>query len=92
MDTATRQGLERSREWAKERLRSGTEPPWSYYRLMQLVDAVDSLLAGQSVVSPMDHLQQSEPTEGVAPPQEGNIYRLDAVQRHRAETPIQMPT
>ena len=40
--------LERAIEWADERLRSGTEPPWSYYRLMQLKEAATQLLPNSS--------------------------------------------
>ena len=45
------QALDIVRAWAKERLRSGSEPPWTYYRFMQLVEAVDELTAGSRAVS-----------------------------------------
>lgn len=32
-------------EWAEERLRNGAEPPFIYYRLMQLREAASELLA-----------------------------------------------
>lgn len=41
-----------ARQWAKARLASGHEPPWSYYRLMQLLDAMDALEAGRTVILP----------------------------------------
>ena len=36
--------LETCIEWANERLRNGSEPPWIYYRLMQLKEAATELL------------------------------------------------
>lgn len=86
------QALDIVRAWAKERLRSGSEPPWTYYRLMQLVEAVDELTAGSRAVSPTVCSQQEEPPPGDPPLQAGNIYRLDTAQPHRVEEQVQMPT
>lgn len=36
--------LTRAIEWAEERLRNGAEPPFIYYRLMQLREAAQELL------------------------------------------------
>lgn len=38
--------LERVREWAQERLQGGSEPPWAWYRYMQLVEATTAILDG----------------------------------------------
>lgn len=81
-----------AKEWAKERLRSGAEPPWTYYRLMQLIDAVDALTAGEAVVSPTGCLQQSARPQDDSLPQGGKIYRLDTARSRRNEPPIQLPT
>ena len=48
---APRNELEICREWARERLKTGAEPPWSYYRLMQLVEVTTLLLSGAAVIS-----------------------------------------
>ena len=87
-----RRALQEVREWAKGRLRAGAEPPWSYYRLMQLIEAVDVLESGEEAVSPTDCSQQSEPHSETPLPQGENIYRLDTARPHRAGPPIRLPT
>ena len=34
------------KDWAQERLREGGEPPWSFYCMVQLIEAVDVLSSG----------------------------------------------
>ena len=78
-----RDQLEEIQEWAQERLRSGTEPPWNYYRLMQLIDAIEHLDAGPIDAFTMDRLQQSEPPAGNDHQLEDDVVQLDSVRRHR---------
>ena len=79
-------------DWAEKRLRTGTEPPWSYYRLMQLKEAATELLAGIESTSPTGHSQQSESHPESDRPQEAGIVRLDTARRHRdTERPV-LPT
>ncbi len=80
------------KDWAQERLREGAEPPWSYYRMMQLIDAVDALSSGAEAVSPTAHSLESESLPGEIHPQGANIYRLDTSRRHPAEPPVRLPT
>ena len=35
--------LERIRDWAKDKLQSGNEPPWAWYQYMKLVETADSM-------------------------------------------------
>ena len=44
MDGLMQPDLDRIAEWARQRIRSGVETPWTYYKLMQLVDAVEGRL------------------------------------------------
>lgn len=80
------------REWAKERLRSGTEPPWTHYRFMQLLDALVALEHGPEGVTPTGHSLQSEAPSGERPQQEGNIYRLDNARHHDGDQLERSPT
>lgn len=77
--------------WATERLRSGAEPPWSYYRLMQLVDALVGLRDPDGDLT-KDHSLQSEPHSGSDPRPAAPIVRLDDARRHRAIPQEQPPT
>lgn len=80
------------KDWAKERLRTGAEPPWTYYRLMQLIEAVDLLSAGDDAVSPTENLPQLELQQDEIPPQEGNICRLDTARSRRDQQSVPLPT
>ena len=84
--------LEHIKEWAHERLRLRPEPPWNYYRLMQLIDAIEHLDAGPISAADMDRLQESAPPAGNDPPQEGDVVQLESVRRHREpDEPEQSP-
>lgn len=85
--------LERVRRWADEKIASGAEPPWAWYRYMQLRESLDAILAGMATVTP--------PTANLQPqePHLGNVTRLvvsrvpqDTAQRHQDTEPVQLPT
>ena len=86
MSNPPRYAVVAMREWAKEEMRAETCPPWTFYRLMQLLDALSVLEHGTEAVTPMDHLPESETPEDEPSPQEGNIYRLGAAQSHHVES------
>lgn len=44
MDAATRAALEHSRDYAREKIAAGTEPPWMWYEYMKLDEAVRKIL------------------------------------------------
>lgn len=35
------------RHWAQGKIDNGQEPPWAWYRYMQLIDALDAIIAGK---------------------------------------------
>lgn len=84
--------LERVSQWARERLRSGAEPPTAYYRLMQLIEAADALSGGLMATPPKEGEPESVVPAESAQPQEGSVVRLDNARRHPAATPIRLPT
>ena len=59
-----RDELEKVREWAQEKLRGESEPPWAWYRYMQLLDCVTAIVEGMDAVSPTGHSQQSARRSG----------------------------
>ena len=75
--------LERAIEWAEERLRNGAEPPFIYYRLMQLREAAQELLPHAT------RLEAGSPESGrtveSAPQQSDRVFELDTVRRRRAD-------
>lgn len=48
------------REWAKNKIASGAEPPWAWYQYMKLIETTDAILTGMDSVTPKENLQQSE--------------------------------
>lgn len=56
--------LEKVREWAKEKIASGQEPPWAWYQYMKLIDAADAILNGMGCVITRENSQQSEQRQG----------------------------
>ncbi len=38
--------LRRVKEWAQEKAKSGSEPPWAWYQLMKLVEAISAIQQG----------------------------------------------
>ena len=41
-----KQQLSRVRDWAHKKVRSGEEPPWSWYQYMKLIEASETILDG----------------------------------------------
>jgi hypothetical protein len=48
-----REELEKIREWADSKIAAGSEPPFAFYRYMQLREAADAILGGFSMSIPM---------------------------------------
>ena len=48
-----RKELEKIREWADSKIAAGSEPPFAFYRYMQLREAADAILGGLSMSIPM---------------------------------------
>ena len=44
----TNDELGRFRQWARDQIAGGTEPPWALYRYMQLDDALTAILEGRA--------------------------------------------
>lgn len=83
--------LESVQAWATERLRSGTEPPWSYYRLMQLLDAIAGLRDPDADIT-RGYSPQSEQRSESGPQREADIVQLDTVRRRPDCSTEQRPT
>lgn len=73
--------LERVSEWARERIRAGQEPPWTYYKLMQLVDAIESLRDEETTQRMESLLQSPERSLGDVRPQEAGVVSLNTFRR-----------
>lgn len=78
------------REWAKERLSTGEEPPWSYYRLMQVVDAIDNIQASLAATKTADSPQSDGPPD--EPRQtSAEVHQLKTAPRLPEGTEVTLP-
>lgn len=59
MTDIARDDLLRVREWAQRKLSGEQEPPWAWYRHMQLREALDALLAGMDCTTTTENSPQS---------------------------------
>lgn len=53
--------LERVRNWAKEKIQGGSEPPWAWYQYMKLIEAADAILEGMAATSSTGNSQRLAP-------------------------------
>lgn len=82
--------LEEVREWAKSKIASGAEPPWSWYQLMKLIEAVDTILEGQACIT-TENSQRVEARPGKHLRPVDSTYPRDSVQLHQPEKPLPLP-
>ena len=82
--------LERIRDWAKDKLQSGSEPPWAWYQYMKLCEVVEAILAGMVVTIPADSPQSDQPPEKHLRLVD-DTDRQDNSQPRPAGLPVQMP-
>jgi hypothetical protein len=69
----TRLELERVLRWTNEKLATGEEPPWSWYRYMQLREALEAILAGMAATQPI-----AAGSQGMARTQGTGLRLVDA--------------
>lgn len=77
--------LDRVSDWARERIQAGQEPPWTYYKLMQLIDALEGLRADSAITPQMESLLRSPERSDSVRPQEAQIVDLDMLRRPPAD-------
>lgn len=83
--------LERVREWAAQKLSMGKEPPWSWYQLMKLSEAIDAILAGMASTRPTADLQGAAAHQGACLRLVGAIDPPENAQSHPVRSDIPMP-
>jgi hypothetical protein len=87
-EKATRQ-LNDVRQFAKDKIATGTEPPWAWYQYMKLIEASEQILAGMGVTT--ESSQQSASLAGTPLRLVGSTHLQDSVPHRPSDLPIQMP-
>lgn len=83
--------LQDVRQWAKDKIAGGQEPPWSWYQHMKLIDAIDAILGGAECTITTGNLQQSESRPGGHLQLVDSTYSPDSALHHPSDVPVQMP-
>jgi hypothetical protein len=82
--------LERVRQWARDKIQSGDEPPWAWYQYMKLIETCDAILAGMDATttesSPRSALHRGGGLRLV-----DSTYQPNAVQHHPGDEPVLLP-
>lgn len=89
-ETAARQ-LSDVRQWAKEKIDAGHEPPWAWFQYMKLIETADAILSASNCATTTESSRQSEPqTDGHLRLVAATCPRENAL-HHPAGLPVQMP-
>lgn len=70
MITMTNDELRKARDWANEKIATGSQPPWAWYQYMKLRETLDAILEGRKSTSPITVPEDSPLTEQ----RQGNGY------------------
>ncbi len=87
----TLEQLEEVRAWANSKLATGDEPPWAWYQLMKLQEALDAILDGMEATTPLNS-QESEPRSEMHLRLVENTGLPGSAPRRRVGLPVRMPT
>jgi hypothetical protein len=89
MDEGIDKCLATLRNWAEERVGSGSEPPWAWYQYMKLIETVAAIQAGRASVSPstVGSLAVEPPTAEPRPKADGVADIGKRRRRRRREDP-----
>ena len=89
-EKAARQ-LQDVRQWAKDKIATGTEPPWAWYQYMKLIDAADAILSGTGTVATTESSRQLPEHQGEHLRRVDSTYRQENAQHHSSDLPVLMP-
>ena len=71
-------------EWAKSRVASGEEPPWTFHKLKQLANITQDLAEGMCAIAIYD--------EGAPAPSADNVVQLEQFRPAATKSEVALPT
>lgn len=83
--------LNEVREWAKDKIASGQEPPWAWYQYMKLIEALDAILKGSDCVNPRESSRQSVRHPETPLRLVGATHLPDNAQHHPGAVEVRLP-
>ena len=91
------ESLDECKKWAWSRIHNGSEPPWSWYRLMQLIDAINAIIRSENATVihgervTKEDSPESDPHQEPSCPRRAQVYRIETAQRRSDEPEIDLP-
>lgn len=82
--------LQEVRDWAKEKIASGEEPPWAWFQYMKLIETADAILGGYNATTTASSPQLAS-LAGKHLQLVDSKYPQDNAQPRHASLPTQMP-
>ncbi len=82
-------------EWAEQRVSSGEEPPWTYFKLKQLAELTSELAAGFDAVTNFQPSLYEEAFVEIRPEKEttdSNVVDINNFRDTNAEDSLPLPT
>lgn len=80
------------RGWAKQKIKEGHEPPWSWYQYMKLIETLDAIAAARlagTTETESSPLRERRP--GASLQLVDQTYQPNTVRSHPAEPPVRLP-
>jgi len=86
----TKRELTKIRQWARDKLSAGSEPPWAWYQYMKLIESIDAILEGMASTTTENSQQSASHPGRLLQLVEAKSPR-DTVRRHRDIHKVRMP-
>lgn len=78
-------------DWCRKKRGEGQEPPWIWYQLYKLDEAIVALQHPTQMAIPLEDSQESEAHQERADLLPAGIYRIESARRHPSNQPEQKP-
>lgn len=72
------------KEWAIERMTTGTQTPWAWFQFMKLIEVIDTFLDAEEDAGLHERRPPPAKRSSRAKPLAGNVVSLDVAMRQRA--------
>ena len=78
-------------EWAKEKIRNGSEPPWGLFQYMKLIEVSADILDAEENTITLEESLESDQRQDGALQLVDDKYQPKTSRRRRVGLPVQMP-
>jgi hypothetical protein len=77
------------RQFAKDKIATGAEPPWAWYQYMKLIESADAILASMNITKESSRLSALPADTHLQ--LVGSTYQPNIVQSHLSDLKVLMP-